>query len=130
MVRPLRNVCVCVCAHVALYAMRGRKSNCGAYILGRLGALRSGHVRIPHLPSQDAAERVCVCVCCVYVHGYHLGRTSGARLDCTVSQSTFNLPGALSPRRKVKASARTAPSPRNTNSGGRCWLSIIDGSWL
>ncbi|CAB1443145.1 unnamed protein product [Pleuronectes platessa] len=37
--------------------------------------------------------------------------TSGARLDCTVSQSTFNLPSALSPPRKVNASARTALSP-------------------
>lgn len=48
---------------------------------------------------------------------YHLGSTSGARLDCTVSQSTFNLPGARSPPRKVDASARTSLSPLETRRG-------------
>lgn len=128
-------LCVCVSAHVALCVKKGEES---------VQPRKAGRPEEWPCPYPTSAIPGCcgTCVCvylCVCVHGYHLGRTSGARLDCTASQSTFNLPSALSPRRKVKASARAAPSPRNTNSGGArvcvCargghWLSIIDGSWL
>lgn len=77
--------------------------------------------------ARPGRSRVSVC-------RHHLDRTSGVRLDCTVTQSTFNLPGAaLSPPAKVIGSARTAlpPTPTpNTNSGGGLWPPIIDGSWL
>lgn len=113
---PVVCVCVCACVHVLLCVCAcvcGGECRRRVYRLWRLSALRSGCVRTPHLPS-GMQQNVCVCIyLCVLksVCGHHLGWTSGARLDCTVSQSTFNLPSALSPPRKVTASARTALSP-------------------
>lgn len=132
LVRPLRTacavVCVCTCCAVSVWV----EKRCRVYRLWRLGALRSGCVRTPHLPSQDAAACVyvftCVCsrVCVVTIWAEHQGHAWTARWA-----SPLLICPAPSPHR-----GRSPPRqgqhchPGNTNSGGRHRLSIIDGSWL
>lgn len=86
------------------------------------------------LPGCSSLSVVRACVRSLGVSGsvcrHHLGRISGAGADRTERRSSFNLLGALSPSRKVNASARTALPPRTADSGGGRWRSIIDGSWF
>lgn len=135
-------VCACVCAHVLLCmnmcacAWKKKKCRCRVYRLWRLSALRSGCVRTPHLPSQDAADcvcmyllvcvRVCSRVCVDTIWAEHQGHAWTARWASPLLICPAPSPhqGRSTPRQGQHC------HPRNTNSGGRHWLSIIDGSWL
>lgn len=120
------NVCVCVCA-------KGKNVDV-AYRLWRLSTLRSGYVRTPHLPSQDAAECVftCLCVrvlmwvCVVAIWAEHQGYAWTARW----ASPLLICPAPSPHQRRSPPRQGQYCHPCNTNSRGRRWLSIIDGSWL
>lgn len=130
LVRPRRNpwgVCVCVFCECGM-----KKYRCRLYRLWGLSALRSGCVSTPHLPSQDSAEHVCVFTCAcsrvwvVTIWAEHQGHAWTARwasplLICPVPSPHY--------RRSTPQQGQHC-HPSNTNSGGRHWPSIIDGSWL
>lgn len=72
---------ICVLLSESVCAVK----NLGAYNL-KLSALRSGCVRTPHLPSQDAAACWCMCiylvclrVCVVTIWAEHQGHAWTAR---------------------------------------------------
>lgn len=136
LVRPLRTtcwVCVLLCKCVCV-CVRREKNVDVAYRLWRLSTLRSGYVRTPHLPSQDAAEcvftrlcvRVLMWVCVVAIWAEHQGYAWTARW----ASPLLICPAPSPHQRRSPPRQGQYCHPCNTNSRGRRWLSIIDGSWL
>lgn len=141
LVRPLRAACGVVCARVCVHA----RTCCSVWAcvwkkkivdVGRIDsegcAPWGAAVFVPHICHPRMPQKVCVftsvCgrVCAVTIWAEHQGHAWTARWASPLLICPAPSPhqGRSTPRQGQHC------HPCNTNSGGRHWLSIIDGSWL